>query len=73
MATRAPNCPKCHVGMKEGFELDEAYGYRTATYWVEGRPERSIWTGVKIRHKTKLEVVTYRCTACGYLESYATK
>jgi hypothetical protein len=38
---------------------------------VEGRPEASIWTGLKIKGKRRIPVWTFRCEACGYLESYA--
>jgi hypothetical protein len=38
---------------------------------VEGQPEESIWTGTKTRGKHQVRITTYRCTGCGYLESYA--
>jgi hypothetical protein len=57
--------------MERGFIIDEGYGKRTVARWVLGEPETSIWTGVKIRGKDKLDVTTYRCRRCGYLESYA--
>ena len=56
--------------MEQGYVLDEGYGNRTVGQWVAGEPER-IWTGLKLRGKTKLDVTTYRCKRCGYLESYA--
>ena len=39
--------------------------------WVEGEPQYSIWTGLKLRGKERLPVTTYRCSRCGFLESYA--
>ena len=30
-----------------------------------------MWTGLKTRDKDKLDITTYRCRRCGYLESYA--
>ncbi|WP_395621999.1 hypothetical protein [Sphingomonas daechungensis] len=57
--------------MERGFIIDEGYGKRTVPRWVLGEAETSIWTGLKIRGKDKLEVTTYRCRRCGYLESYA--
>jgi len=37
----------------------------------EGAPEKG-WTGnVKMKGKRKLDITAYRCTSCGYLESYA--
>ena len=57
--------------MERGFVLDEAHGRLTVGRWIAGEPERSIWTGLKTRGKDKLDVTTYRCRRCGYLESYA--
>ena len=68
---RSLSCPRCSGSMEQGYVLDEGYGNRTVGQWVAGEPERSIWTGLKFRGKTKLDVTTYRCKRCGYLESYA--
>lgn len=57
--------------MERGFIIDEGYGKRTVPRWVSGEAEVSVWTGLKIRGKDKLDVATYRCRRCGYLESYA--
>ena len=57
--------------MERGFIIDEGYGKRTVPRWVLGEAEVSAWTGLKIRGKDKLDVTTYRCRRCGYLESYA--
>ena len=65
-------CPKCRGTMEEGYIKDEGYGTAHASKWVEGAPEKSIWTGVKTRGKNQVQVKTYRCERCGYLESYAT-
>ncbi|MEP6963802.1 MAG: hypothetical protein ABI995_17130 [Acidobacteriota bacterium] len=32
-------CPKCESSMEEGFILDNTYGARLQTEWVEGEPE----------------------------------
>ncbi len=68
---RSPNCPRCSGSMEVGFIVDEGYGTRTVAKWIEGEPEPSMWTGLKTRHKVRLDVSTYRCKRCGYLESYA--
>ena len=65
------SCPRCSGSMESGYILDEGYGTRTVAKWVAGEPERSIWTGLKLRGKAPHDVVTYRCKGCGYLESYA--
>lgn len=57
--------------MEPGYVVDEGYGSRTVAKWVAGEPERSFWTGLKLRGKARLDIVTYRCGRCGYLESYA--
>jgi predicted nucleic-acid-binding Zn-ribbon protein len=65
------DCPKCHNKMEDGFIKDEGYGTVHASKWVAGPPEKSFWTGTKTSGKQQVQVSTYRCTACGYLESYA--
>ena len=57
--------------MEAGYVVDEGYGTRTVSKWIAGTPEASMWTGLKLRGKDKLDVTTYRCRRCGYLESYA--
>ena len=66
---RSLGCPRCSGSA--GYILDEGYGTRTVAKWVAVEPERSIWTGLKLRDKARHDVVTYRCKRCGYLESYA--
>ena len=57
--------------MEEGFIPDASYGAIHIGSWVEGTPEKG-WTGsVKLKGKRKFDITTYRCTSCGYLESYA--
>ena len=51
--------------------VDEGYGTRSVPKWSAGEPVRSIWTGLKLRGKDRLEISTFRCPRCGYLESYA--
>jgi hypothetical protein len=57
--------------MEQGFIVDEGYGTKKPATWAEGEPERSIWTGLKLRGRRQLPATTYRCRQCGYLESYA--
>ena len=72
MTTAKLKCPKCKREMEEGFIAD-FYGGGTARpgKWVEGQPEKSFWTGIKTSGKELIRITTYRCTGCGYLESYA--
>lgn len=64
-------CPKCSKRMEEGFIVDHSHAINMQAEWVEGTPRKSFWTGVSIRGRRRLPVVTYCCPACGYLESYA--
>jgi hypothetical protein len=58
--------------MEPGFIVDKAHANALSlAEWVEGEPERSFWTGLKTKGHEKYFVRTYRCTRCGYLESYA--
>ena len=63
-------CPKCKGDMEEGFILDVTHGYRLASRWIAGAPEKSFW-GIKMKGRRQLVVRTLRCTSCGFLESYA--
>lgn len=70
--TKALNCPKCGAGMEEGVILELGHLNAAMTEkWVEGQPKSSWWGGVKTTGKRTREVATWRCAACGFLESYA--
>lgn len=71
MSDDEPKCARCGTPMEPGFVLDRTYAAMTQSSWVEGTPERSFWTGLKLRGHQRLAVTTYRCPGCGYLESYA--
>ena len=57
--------------MAEGYVIDRTYGSVAVGSWVEGTPERSVWTGLKLTGKAKVDVATWRCGRCGFLEQYA--
>jgi hypothetical protein len=57
--------------MEAGYIVDQGYGTNAVPKWVAGVPEKSIWVGLKLRKRQQIEVSTYRCRRCGYLESYA--
>lgn len=57
--------------MEEGFLLENAQHAYGTTRWIEGAPEKSFWQGLRTKGKRQLELTTYRCTRCGYLESWA--
>jgi hypothetical protein len=57
--------------MVEGFVVDASHGTMGVSNWVEGPPEKSIWTGVKLSGRPRSELATWRCGRCGFLEHYA--
>jgi hypothetical protein len=71
--TSAKTCPKCSGRVGEGFVLDRTYGANLQSTWVGGRPAKSFWTGLKLKGQGTLPVTTFRCSGCGYLESYASE
>src|SRR4051812_40224900 len=64
-------CPRCQGEMEEGFVRDMAHGAQLPSEWVAGAPQWSMWFGLRTSGKERHRVETYRCTRCGYLESYA--
>ena len=73
MPTAPDTCPKCQGPMQEGFIRDLMHGNGHAvSRWIAGSPVPSFWTGTKINDKEQHPIQSYRCTSCGYLESYAT-
>lgn len=57
--------------MEAGFLLEWGGSGAAQSVWVEGAPERSRWTGLKLKGRRQLPAVTFRCTGCGWLDSYA--
>ena len=64
-------CPKCSQPMDEGFILEGTRYGETPSEWIEGPPQYSIWTGLKLKGKERRKVATFCCPKCGFLESYA--
>jgi ribosomal protein L37E len=65
-------CSKCNSDTEEGFLLDKGDGgFASSGDWVAGKPEKSFFSGVKLKGKVAYDVKTFRCIACGYLDSYA--
>jgi rubredoxin len=64
-------CPECRGKMTEGF-LPEYTKHRVMrSLWIEGKLERSFWTGIHLKGKDIRAVITWRCTQCGLLRAYA--
>jgi hypothetical protein len=63
-------CPKCTADMVQGFIVDWTQGGHLVSNWVEGAPEKS-WRGTSAPADKCTPVGTFRCSQCGFLESYA--
>jgi hypothetical protein len=64
-------CLRCGAEMTEGFLLDATHSGTAVSKWVEGRAEKSAWTGLKLGKRRQLPLMAYRCVACGYVDLYA--
>ena len=72
MSAQSPRCPKCNGQMVQGFVVDfHAGGQRLVSSWVAGAPAKSFWHRTSAPAEKSLPVGTFRCAACGFLESYA--
>jgi hypothetical protein len=56
--------------MDQGFTVDDSHLGMRASHWAPGAPRWSFWTGIK-KPAEQVPVATFRCSICGYLESYA--
>ena len=66
---RTHACPKCQGSMAQGYMLSERYGASAVGGWIEGAPKKH-WWGLKVGSKP-IEIQTWRCQRCGFLENYA--
>ena len=64
-------CSKCNSDMQQGVVVDLSYAGILHSMWVEDQPETGVVAGIADTHKRKLKTVTYRCSNCGFLDSYA--
>jgi hypothetical protein len=72
MTARPEECPRCRGSMQEGFTVDRGHGdRRRIPAWTAGPPEKSWFLGIRTKGRESYPVTTYRCSRCGYLESYA--
>lgn len=72
MSEARTQCPKCNCKMVQGFIVDFRGGPdRLVANWVEGPPEKAFWTTTKAPTDKCIPVGTFRCSGCGFLESYA--
>ena len=78
MSDTNKQCPKCKQLMEPGMRLDAGYGGIYRENWISKQifdiKDGNYNTGFLIfknPFKRSLAVITYRCTGCGYLGSYA--
>lgn len=72
-------CQKCKGLMEEGFMPEYAHPLLLVTRWHPGAPKDAeirvlgmkVGEWLEVREANMRLVSTYRCTECGYLESYA--
>jgi hypothetical protein len=65
-------CSKCNSDMEEGFLIEKGDGgILSSETWVAGEPVKSFFGGLNLKGKVVYDVKTFRCLACGYLDSYA--
>jgi hypothetical protein len=70
-AIMSRTCPQCQSNMSDGFIIDIGYGGANVSSWQEGEPRKSRWLGVRPGDSPPVEITTWRCDRCGFLESYA--
>jgi len=72
MSPTEPTCHACRQPMEEGLLVD--HGHHNSTQpgtWMEGKPERSWWKGLKTEGREVWQITSYRCPRCGLLQNYA--
>jgi hypothetical protein len=57
--------------MQEGLVVDFNYAGVLPSMWVQAQAQLSAGAGGNMDGKRKVKTVTYRCSDCGYLDSYA--
>lgn len=57
--------------MEKGFIADWTEGNVKVSRWLAGEPVSGWFVEVKPQLNSQWKVTTYRCSKCGFLESYA--
>ena len=73
MSVEANRCLKCNGEMVQGFIFGREGPNRIVSTWVEGAPRKLGWLfqQVEVPPNKCVPVGVFRCSACGFLESYA--
>jgi hypothetical protein len=65
-------CAECGGAMQKGYIPDLNHGQMLPSIWVEGKPQKSFWFGLKMEDTAKKYLLSaYRCEKCGFLKFYA--
>ncbi len=67
----APTCPDCRTALEGGFLLDRTDSGSIQATWVEGPPEGSVWTGLKLKGRRQLPLYAWRCPRCALVRFFA--
>lgn len=65
------SCPECSGRMEEGFVPEYTRNHVARPFWVSGRLEKNAFGMLKKAGRDFRQIVTWRCTSCGLLRSYA--
>ena len=74
MSAGTNRCPKCNGEMMQGFTCGREGPNRVVLTWDEGMPKAVGWLFRQVRKVPRdksVPVGVFRCSACGFLESYA--
>ena len=74
MSMEGIRCPKCNGVMVQGFIIDfMGTKFSVVSNWIEGAPGKATWFGTSVPAPAEkcIPVGTFRCSVCGFLESYA--
>ncbi len=63
-------CGKCGGSMAQGYIPEVKDERISIENWCEGEPKKG-FLGLVTHGSRQLEIQTWRCGSCGYLESYA--
>jgi hypothetical protein len=64
-------CSKCSGEMQAGLVVDLNYAGVLQSMWVEEEAGGSGGSRTMLESKRKVKTITYRCSTCGHLDSYA--
>ena len=71
-SAKTPKCVKCGESMEKGFVTRPwPQSPRQVEMWVKGAPPAPWLIGPKSTGKGVRVVTAWRCTGCGFLESFA--